>query len=266
MDRPVKIVIACGLLFGCAPRPPPAKPPVAATARPAPVAVASPPAHADAGPADAGSAGSTDSATSTATPKSAHLLELLWNSAWNLHYAGNRGAEHLNEHGAVTIDLGASGRCTAVDVGTRDRSLLDGNRYTDKTTKWRAVWRGTYAVDKHKLHVELAQEHAVCLLTTSERDGATQYEPTKSSCTAGIDRLVLDCEKQSVDAAPSSDAPKTQPTPVWSCSAPAGKAPAIGTSFPWVFGTEQCLERTGGAPRSGPLRYAHCKAPAGRTW
>ena len=249
----MKVVIVCALMSGCAA-------PTALVGATAPVVAVAPPAESvDAGGTD------PDSEAGTRVPAtgSQQKLELRWGNGWNLHYAGNRGAEHLDARGSVTMELRAGGRSTAVDSGKRDESVLDGARYTEKSTVWRVTWHGTWARNADKLRVDLARDQASCALTLTERQGATQYLPSKSACTAGVEHLLLECDKGSVDAAPSSDdlTTKPTPTPVWICHPPVGVAPAIGTAFSWVFGTGQCLERSGGAPRTGPLRYAHCRAP-----
>lgn len=198
-------------------------------------------------------------ASRTGQPK----LEFRTEDSWNLHYAGNRGAEGLDAHGSVTIELDAGGRSVAVDSGKRVHSVLFGD-YTETSTEWRVTWRGTWATDKDGLHVDLTRSHASCEVTKTKSQGATQYSPSKSTCSAGVAHLALECKKGSVDAAPSSDdLTRPKPTPVWFCDPAQRPQPKIGTSFPWVFGIRQCLERSGGGPHSGRFRYAHCKARTG---
>jgi hypothetical protein len=250
----MKFVVVCGFICGCAPQ----GPSVAPAARPAPVTVVAP---AGDGVDDAGAETPSDAATDVTAARSQQKLELRWENAWNLHYGGNAGAEHENSLGSVTIELGAGGRSKAVDGGKREESILDGNRYTEKSTEWRTTWRGTWALGKGRLSLDLVRDEASCVLTETERQGAQQYLPSKTVCSAGVDHLVLDCEEQSVGAAPALDDLATQPTPTpaWDCHPAGAVTVGVGTAFPWVFGKRQCLERTGGAPRSGPLRYAYCK-------
>ena len=51
-------------------------------------------------------AGSVDAGVGVGAIHSQPTLQLRWSNAWNLHYGGHRGAEHLDARGSViTMDV-----------------------------------------------------------------------------------------------------------------------------------------------------------------
>ncbi|MFI5300873.1 MAG: hypothetical protein ACHREM_22555, partial [Polyangiales bacterium] len=184
--------------------------------------------------------------------------------SWNLHWAHAAGAEHANDAGSVTLDLDGDGHARAVDGGKKVGTVLDGERCTEKSTSWSATWTGTWRREEGGvLNVDLLRDgSATCALSESDGCGMKPTPPTVTVCSPGSEHLLLRCNEQTLDVAPSIDdlATKPTPVPVWTCQSIAARSDAIGTPFPWVFGKERCLERSGGVPRTGPLRYAYCQS------
>jgi hypothetical protein len=189
-------------------------------------------------------------------------LWMRWSSSWNRHWAGARGADHANHAGTVSLTISATGVCDVSDEGTKVDSVLDGEWHEQTTTTWSSSWQGACTLDDDKLQVELARQGAgTCSKTVARRRGTQHFAPATEECVLA-ERLKLECETSVVESAKSNDdfSGQLERVPVWSCQLDeASEHSVVGSPFGWIFGKDRCLERLGGGPGSGRLRYAACQ-------
>jgi hypothetical protein len=181
-------------------------------------------------------------------------MELRYAMSWNLH--ADFGAMDRRRESKVVLDLAAGGAARLVDEGEYAEGVLD-NRWgrKDELTRWRNVWIGSWSEQEDGMLLELRSAFRECEQSSTDYGGA----PATTDCPGVPAAVSLECIADQVMAGPDpacSEQDK-QAHAVWICHASAGNPDLGGSPLSWVFGTEACLEISGG-PLAGPRVYSVC--------
>lgn len=169
-------------------------------------------------------------------------------SDYNLHMAGMRGAQGAHLDARVTFDEAPrAGQPVVVSDEGERRDYHSSPRWgvTETRTEWHHRWRGTARADGAGLRIELRLGDSRCLRAHTEYGRA---EPP-GTCPGPPARIVLDCTP---DPAGIAGAPRAM-----RCTS-ADALPADASPLPWWIDAGGCIERSGGAPLSGPTTFARC--------
>jgi hypothetical protein len=145
------------------------------------------------------------------------------------------------EDAKVVLELAGDGAALVADDGELGESHVDEWGYSAKKTRWRNRWRGRWSEVGEDAVVELVLEQRAGEVEVTEPG----HEPTRTPHPAVSARLRLTCRL----GAAATGAGMVQ---AFTCT--SAREGTLGTSLPWVFAVDGCLERVGGRMSGIELR------------
>lgn len=184
-------------------------------------------------------------ALADAKQSATHAMQ--WVEGENIHIAGERGA--INRHAEVRVEVQvfSSQRALVSDSGTRREHNLYSNYWSQDTTTWSNLWRGSWSITGDTMQLELTLTGRQCSHKKTWSDAAPQTLP----CQEVAKQLQLLCQLESVKAE------RGVTLPAWVCS-PMESTDLGETPSRWVLGKASCVKVIAG--RHGPT-YERCAAP-----
>jgi hypothetical protein len=180
-------------------------------------------------------------------PAPAASSQLVMQAAGYMNMHSAFGAQGSSSNSSVKLTFVSSTDVRVEDTGERqDYVMHEKFGVKEDESKWTNLWEGSWSVQSGKMTLDLKSSTHQCTRHASDYGGPKEPMP----CPAIQLEAVVECAEAVIDVEGA------QSDNVWMCS--SNNPNMGGTSMPWVFGRQRCLERVGGAPMQGGFSYEPC--------